>query len=154
MINELSAWAQQSVGSRLERVEAKIYADAERLHFDRPNVVWFQFSAAQGVAFFCHSNGETLSWSTSSLSEVDLGEYGKELVIDLANRPPWSHLIGRMLTGIQAIVSPDGFSVGYEFLFEKDKCVLLLNLGDEIVVFDEPPIRIFAEESFFRKELA
>ncbi|WP_373414473.1 hypothetical protein [Ensifer aridi] len=154
MTGELAMWAKNAFNSTLARVDGKIYAYGESLHFERPQAVRFRFSGTEGITFFCHSDGETLTWDTSELSEVDLDEYGKELVVNLADHAPWSRLIGRTLTSVSEIVSPDGPVIGYEFIFKPDGNLLLLNLGNEMAVFDEPQEVILKEESFLSRRYA
>jgi hypothetical protein len=155
MTKDLSDWAQSAVGGTLDRVEGKIYEDGAGCQdFEHPHAVRMQFLGASGLTFFCHSDGETLAWNSSELSEVDLGEYGKELVIELADRLPWSGLIAKTLTSVSEFVSPGELVVGYEFIFEPGGYLLLLNLGDELAIFDRPQERIFTEEAFLRKLLA
>jgi hypothetical protein len=154
MTGELAMWVKNALNSTLACIAGKIYTDGESPDFGRPHAIRIQFSGTEGITFFCHRDGETLTWDTSELSEVDLGEYGKQLVVNLADRAPWSPLVGRTLKGGSEIVSPDGRVAGYEFTFKPDGYLLLLNLGDEMVVFDEPQEVIFKEELLLSRRLA
>ena len=154
MTGELAVWAKNALNSTLARVDGKIFAHRESLDFARPQAVRLRFSGTEGITFFCHRDGETLTWDTSELSDVNLGEYGKELVVNFADHTPWCRLIGRTLASVSDIVSPDGHVAGYEFTFKPDGYVLLLNLGDDMVVFDEPQDVLCKEGSFLSRRFA
>lgn len=79
--------------------------------------------------------------------ESELGEYGKQLIRDISDMPPFERVIGEELHGLDIISSGVEQSVvGLRFKFSNSKKIDILTLGDEISFYEITPLKIIEEE--------
>ena len=130
-------WISGCIGKELSVVKGLIYVfDAP--DFNHPQQLQLVFGEGGEIAKFrCGSNGSRLEISYSPLKEKELGEYGKEVIIDLSGFPMFINCIGKILLKACLIYSlMEDDCVGIKLLFEGDYGLLIMNVGDEINVLD------------------
>lgn len=134
------------VGKRLLGVLALIYVYEEEEHFP-PQALMLLYEGDRRLKLTCGSDGASLEWSDGELVETDLGEYGEEVVRDFGRLPQWQGKIGRKLAGSKYIYSErEKRVIGLELLFIDEPSVKIMNLGDELYVFEDIPHAVFQEQ--------
>ncbi|MEQ9898428.1 hypothetical protein ABRP59_02185 [Pectobacterium punjabense] len=114
-----------------------IYA-FETLDLEHPQQLQFIFSNTEViVSFRCGKDGSTLELSDSPIQGNDLGEYGKEIIMDVSNSRLFVGYIGKTLLKIYSIFSSiEDTYIGIKLVFEGNLSLIVVNVGDEINIFD------------------
>lgn len=82
-------WARSVVGRKLLRVNGVIYS-LETHDFSHPQQLQLVFSEVEEMeSFKCGRDGSTLELTDAPLQGNDLGEYGRETVIDISHVYPF-----------------------------------------------------------------
>lgn len=140
------AWMRSAIGKNLLSVAALFYvSNSER--DSSPLEVGLLFDNLRFGKFYGDNDGATLCFSLSSLVECDLGEYGKKSVFCISKENPFSNVVGRkLISPMLAISNVENTIVGAYLLFDNNKSISILNLGDEIFIYGEIPDGIIKSE--------
>lgn len=119
-----------------------------------PQELLLVFEHKRQVTLMCSNDGESLILDSRKLEPTNLGEYGKEIIRDISYLPCWKNLIGQTLTKIFIIKSlGKPCLIGLKFSFENDLSVIVVNLGDEIFMFEFLPEEIAQEEEIIYEQV-
>ncbi|MEZ1318098.1 hypothetical protein QIW53_18920 [Pseudomonas fluorescens] len=142
----MTDWCLGVVGNKLLSVNALLHVfGSERS--SAPQEISLQFENAQAGRIYCGSDGFTLCLSNEPIIECDLGEYGELTNFCISDDGCFADFIGLRLLSASVIQSSAcGKIIGINFLFESDCCLSILNLGDELFVYEEIPQEIIASE--------
>ncbi|MDM2736340.1 hypothetical protein OGY35_13285 [Citrobacter sp. Ct235] len=135
------------VGQKLQNVNGLIYVyDVPDLGAPQQLQLVF-FSENQSVVFRCGLDGASLELTDSPMQENDLGEYGKEVIMDLSNSCLFQKVIGKTLLRFNVIYSEiEQKVIGAKLVFDEGLTLIIINLGDEIKVFDSLPMEYERDE--------
>lgn len=129
--------AHNVVGQKLRNVNGLIYVyDVPDLGAPQQLELIF-FGENKNIAFKCGQDGASLELINSPMQENDLGEYGKEIIMDLSNSFLFQKVIGRKLCRFYMVYSEiEQKVIGTKLVFDEELTLVIVNLGDEIKVFD------------------
>ncbi|GKW35878.1 hypothetical protein [Pectobacterium versatile] len=133
-------WVSSVINERLLGVRGLVY-ELDTPDFYRPQKLQFIFSNTEKLfSLMCSKDGSSLVLTDSPIQESDLGEYGKEVIMELSNITLFIDYIGKRLLEIYSIFSSveDAF-MGIKFVFEGDLNLIIVNFGDEINIFNSLP---------------
>uniref|UniRef100_UPI0036D7E049 hypothetical protein n=1 Tax=Photorhabdus sp. RM322S TaxID=3342825 RepID=UPI0036D7E049 len=144
---EAHDWGMGIIGSRLKSVQGLVYM----LHvedIEHPQELFFEFEGADiSRKISCGQDGSSLVVCSKPMIESDLGEYGKQIIKDISQHSIFNRLIGQKLSCFNAIYSEiEQCVIGFSFIFYNYGQISLLNLGDEIYIYNDIPECIFLEE--------
>ncbi|MEB6380844.1 hypothetical protein MXM41_18205 [Leclercia adecarboxylata] len=157
MINPLEnyeEWTLEVVGKKLLGINGLIYI-LEDPDFDHPQQLQLVFSKT-GIAdsLKCGKDGSTLELTDHPMQEKDLGEYGKEIIIDISHINPFVKFIGKTLSKVFLIFSSaEDAYVGLRLNFEDNFSLFIMNIGDEINIFECLPKSFEQNEGITYSEL-
>ncbi|EED9464934.1 hypothetical protein NWL46_003898 [Salmonella enterica] len=125
------------VGQKLQNVNGLIYVyDVPDLGAPQQLELIF-LGENKNIAFKCGQDGASLELINSPMQEKDLGEYGKEIIMDLSNSSLFQEVIGKTLCRFYMVYSETEQKViGTKLVFDDGLTLVIVNLGDEIKVFD------------------
>lgn len=140
MINSLGqyqVWVSHVIGERLSGVRGLIYV-FEKPDFEHSQQLQFIFSNMENKASFrCGKDGSTLEVTDFPVQGNDLGEYGKEVIMDISNLPLFVDCIGKSLLKVYAIFSSvEDAYIGIKLVFESGLSLIAINVGDELNISD------------------
>ncbi|MBQ4769782.1 hypothetical protein F9U42_21885 [Pectobacterium versatile] len=136
-LGQYQEWAGSVINERLLDVRGLIYV-FDKPDFYHPQKLQFIFSNTEKLfSFMCGKDGASLELTDSPIQESDLGEYGKEMIIDMSNITLFIDYIGKQLLDIYSVFSlVEDACVGIKFVFEGDLNLIIVNFGDEINIFN------------------
>ena len=144
---DLVGWLQGVVGKGLTSVRASIHVYEGVGDYDNPQELEIQFSSGGRRKFRCSNDGVSIDSDPTELVDCDMAEYGKQVIEDLSDSPIWKDVISRALVGAVLIRSSVASSVvGVQFRFEGGLAVSVLNLGDELYIFQEIPSQLISDQ--------
>lgn len=135
------------IGQKLQNVNGLIYVyDIPDL--GAPQQLQLVFSNEnKSVVFRCGLDGASLELTDSPMQENDLGEYGKEVIMDLSNSCSFQKVIGKTLLRFNVIYSEiEQKVIGAKLVFDEGLTLIIINIGDEIKVFDFLPMEYERDE--------
>ena len=139
MINpsgQYQEWVSHVIGKRLSGVRGLIYV-FETPDFEHPQQLQFIFSNTEKIASFrCGRDGSTLEVTDFPVQGIDLGEYGKEVIMDVSNLPLFVDYIGKSLKVYSIFSSVEDAYIGIKLVFESGLCLIAINVGDELNISD------------------
>lgn len=120
-------------GLKLEHVVALIYV-LEAPDLESPQQIQFVFSSeCKSLGFRCGHDGASLEVFNSPLQENDLGEYGKEVIMELSGLDAFRSYIGKRFLNFHFVFSGvEKTNIGVKLEFEGGD-IIILNIGDEMV---------------------
>ena len=129
--------ANNVVGQKLQNVNGLIYVyDVPDLGAPQQLELIF-LGENKNIAFKCGQDGASLELINSPMQEKDLGEYGKEIIMDLSNSSLFQEVIGKTLCRFYMVYSETEQKViGTKLVFDDGLTLVIVNFGDEIKVFD------------------
>lgn len=130
-------WARSVVGRKLLRVNGVIYS-LETHDFSHPQQLQLVFSEVEEMeSFKCGRDGSTLELTDVPLQGNDLGEYGRETVIDISHVYPFVNYLEKKILKVFLIFSSleDAF-IGVKLVFEGELMLFIMNVGDEISMLE------------------
>ncbi|WP_024550141.1 hypothetical protein [Siccibacter turicensis] len=129
--------ARNVVGRKLQNVNGLIYIyNVPDLGAPQQLQLVF-FSENQSIVFRCGLDGASLELSDLPMQEKDLGEYGKEVIMDLSNSCFFQKFIGKILLQFYVIYSEiEQKLIGAKLFFNEGLTLVIINLGDEIKTFE------------------
>lgn len=128
---------QNFLGQKLRVLLMKIYCYEGELDMSHPQAVNLIFDTP--IMIECSSDGETLKFTQKVCQDVDLGEYGSEIVMDCSKDNQWRSYIDASLNSISLIESSMynvKSNIGIVFQFDNHSSIYLLNIGDELYIFN------------------
>jgi len=139
-------WLSNSIGKPLSQAKALFHVfngtcDA------MPQEIFLLFGECEFGKVHCSSDGESISVSLSALVGSDLGEYGRNEIFSISKNKPFVEVMQKKLISVSVLCSPEHKKeVGIFFVFENNHSFSIINLGDELFVFDCLPENIVTEE--------
>ncbi|MGK3144344.1 hypothetical protein [Pantoea sp. C2G6] len=130
-------WTRNVVGKKLLGVTGLIYS-LETKDFIHPQQLQLVFSGVkERGSFKCGKDGATLELTNLPLQGSDLGEYGKEIVIDISNIYPLVNYLGKTLLKVFLMSSSlENAFIGVKLVFEGEVNLFIMNIGDEISMLE------------------
>ncbi|WP_256347281.1 hypothetical protein [Pseudomonas gingeri] len=112
-----------------------------------PQQVSFLFDGYMPMRIYGGGNGESLCFSLDDIVGVDLGEYGGQVVFNASGEPCFSKVVGQRLVSVSTVNASAGRElIGLFFSFDNEECLSILNLGDELFVYEKIPEEIVTGE--------
>jgi len=146
-IEEFKGWLLNIIGRKLIFVQALIHVYEGNENISSPQELQLSFESKIRGKLKCGSDGESIVLDSTELKPSDLGEYGKQIVKDISNLSCWQKVIGSPLKEVHLLESMREFCLmGIKFTFENDLSVVMVNLGDEIFIYESLPEEIVQEE--------
>ncbi|MGL6019848.1 MAG: hypothetical protein ACRC0C_14525 [Gibbsiella quercinecans] len=136
-LGKYQEWANHVIGERLSGVRGLIYV-FETPDFEHPQQLQFIFSNTESIASFrCGKDGSTLDVTDFPVQGNDLGEYGKEIIMDVSNSTFFFDYIGKSLLKAYSIFSSiEDSYIGIKLVFESGLSLIVVNVGDELNISD------------------
>ncbi|CAI0787047.1 hypothetical protein [Serratia quinivorans] len=140
-------WGRDVIGGKLCNVNGLVYI-YEAPDLDHPQQLQLIFSGInREVSFQCGKDGATLVLTELPMQESDLGEYGKEVIMNMSDSCLFYRCIGRIVGKVFAIYSDtENTIVGIKLFFDSGIDLIIINLGDELNVFNSLPLQYVQEE--------
>lgn len=154
LLGNYEEWTLGVVGNKLLGINGLIYM-LEDPDFDHPQQLQLVFSKT-GIAdsLKCGKDGSTLELTDHPMQEKDLGDYGKETIIDISHINPFVKFIEKTLTEVFLIFSSvEDAYVGLRLNFEDNLSLFIVNIGDEINIFESLPISFEQNEGITYSKL-
>jgi hypothetical protein len=147
IVDKFQECAEIILGRKLLSVKGVIYVYGTP-NYEYPQQLHFVFSKADAVlALECGRDGSSLDIADFQLQDKDLGEYGKEIVMDLSSDNRFASLIDKTLLQLFLIYSSvEDSYIGVKLIFNEGSELFVLNLGDELNVLK------FLPDSFLLRE--
>ncbi|MFW7526308.1 hypothetical protein ACODM8_19530 [Vibrio ostreicida] len=114
-----------------------------------PQELLFTFEGGSQVRIKCDQDGESIHFDNQTPVEANMAEYGQNMLCNCSNDNNFEYGIGRTVDQIELIVS-DKIIFGLLMTFEGARSFTIINLGDELYVYDELPKNILEEEKWQR----
>ncbi|MFP1817566.1 hypothetical protein ACLEC2_17535 [Lonsdalea quercina] len=136
-LGKYQEWANHVIGKRLSGVRGLIYV-FETPDFEHPQQLQFIFSNTESIASFrCGKDGSTLEVTDFPVQGNDLGEYGKEIIMDVSNSTFFVDYIEKSLLKAYSIFSSiEDAYIGIKLVFESGLSLIVVNVGDELNISD------------------
>lgn len=137
----------------LDNVQFLVHEFNGETNWKNPFAVCITFSNGECVTVKTASDYESvgLSRGCEALQEQDIGEYGYARILDANHLSPWDKIVGSGLIKLENLIS-DSWVIGVNLTFENGT-VYLMNLGDDLYVFDQEPSKIIADENIKRTNI-
>jgi hypothetical protein len=134
LLENMKEWAGQSIGKQIEAIFGLIYF-LDGHHLDSPQRLQIKFSGSNdGCHFSCGKDGSTLVLERGLIINRDLGEYGKEMVMNISGTEPYSNYIMLAPSNFHSILSQDDNAIiGVKLSFNNNPDLFLINAGDELL---------------------
>ncbi|MCF5471052.1 hypothetical protein [Pseudomonas syringae] len=140
------SWLQTLLGKRLISINALFHVLASEKD-SSPKEVSFIFDDAEVGKIYGGSDGATLCFSFKPLCSCDLGEYGMEDIFCISDEPLFSDVVGSRLASVKLLKSlTEEAVIGLFLSFDNKSNLCILNLGDELFVYDHLPESIVTDE--------
>ncbi len=136
------------VGLRLIDVSALVFSSEGELDLDAPLAISLVFDGSKiSGQITTASDGETLIWENQPFEAIDMQEHGSSKILNYSATVLFKDLIGKKLRKVYSIFSESSsISIGVMLLFEGNREVHIINLGDDLRIFGERPEAIEDEE--------
>lgn len=139
-------WLLTVLGKKLLSVNALFHVFSSERD-SAPQEVSLQFENSQIGKFYGGPDGASLCFSLNPISNCDLGEYGRQDIFCISGELYFSDVVGRKLVSASLVHSlVEGVVVGVALSFDNGFCLSILNLGDELFVYDKIPEEIVISE--------
>ncbi|BBA35855.1 uncharacterized protein sS8_3923 [Methylocaldum marinum] len=152
-LKKLIEWLNKIAGQRLTGVLALIYVYDDREDNNSPQAIYLEFDNNLHGCVRCASDGESIEYDSNAPAEIDLGRYGNEILKYISNQGPWRECVGEKLNDSFVLIADNNVCMGVRLLFQSGKSVDIVNLGDELYVYDFLPESIVAEEHIETKRI-
>lgn len=142
----INTWLLTVFGKKLLSVNALFHV----FSFERdsaPQEVGLLFENSQMGKLYGGSDGTSLYFSLNPISSCDLGEYGRLDIFCISGDIHFSDVVGsRLISASLVQTSAEDVVIGVVLSFDNGFCLCILNLGDELFVYDEIPEEIMTGE--------
>jgi hypothetical protein len=140
------SWLLAVFGKKLLSVNALFHIFASERD-SSPQEVGLLFDDSEAGKLYGGPDGASLCFSLSPIFGCDLGEYGRQDTFCVSGEPYFSNVVGRRLVSASLVQSlAEEAVVGVSLSFDSGFCLSILNLGDELFVYDEIPEEIVISE--------
>lgn len=140
------SWLPTVFGKKLLSVNALFHIFASERDFF-PQEIGLQFDDAELGKLYGGSDGASLCFSFHPIVGCDLGEYGRQDVFCVSDELCFSNVVGRRLASASLVQSSaEEAVIGITLSFDNGARLSILNLGDELFVYDEIPEEIMISE--------
>lgn len=140
----LKLWLVDCIGHQLVHALGAFHVFETKKN-GQPLAVSFLFLGAEMGTIKCAPDGASIAYSSDEVAECDLGEYGEEKVFLLADDACFSTVMGKKLTSFALISSSvEKTLVGAQLHFKNSLSVSIVNLGDELIVYNNIPLEIIS----------
>ncbi|WP_125557873.1 hypothetical protein [Pseudoalteromonas rubra] len=143
---EISGLLRKALGFRLLSVFALVHTFDGEMDCTSPQELLFLFEGEFQFRVMCHQDGESIHVDSQPLVEVDMGAHGRNILCNCYDDKSFAHGVGKPVENIELIVS-DKIIFGMLLLFSGGGSIVILNLGDDLYVYDELPGDIIEEEN-------
>lgn len=130
-------WLKSLHGQEFRSVEALVYVYGDVENIEHPQAVSLKFSLSESNIIECDSDGDSIKVSRGNIVESDLEEFGREVIKDFSTHEIWSKFIGKRVSSSFLIESVGQVKAGIGFEFEDGNSIYILNLGDELFIFNK-----------------
>jgi hypothetical protein len=145
--NSFKLWLSSLIGEKLVSVIGLFHIFNNQVN-GLAQEIGFMFENVKFGKLFCDSDGETLCYSSKRIVVCDMKEYGRQETISMYDNFIFKNAIGKRLSSINLIYSClSNKIIGTLFLFEHGISFCIMNLGDELFVYEDIPKHIFLEEN-------
>lgn len=146
--NSHATWLSLALGRKLNQALALVHCLPSSSIISSIQSISLEFEGRPATRIFCGINGASIDWDNHQLEPFEMGEYGEEKVVNLANiDPSWSELLNQKLNQAFLIRSEVENSIfAIHLVFSNELEVSLANLGDELVLLNRLSPRIIDEE--------
>ena len=104
----------------------------------RPQEIELSFEYSGLVRVFGGAGGASICFSPVPMSSCDLGEYGRQGIFDVSHESSFNDVVGSELKSVAVVKSfAMDAPVGVVFSFLNGSSVSVINLGDELFIFDQ-----------------
>lgn len=136
-LDKYQEWTRDVIGEKLLGVRGLIYA-LETPDYGHPQQLQFIFSQVGKINNLkCGKDGSTLELSDRPLRENDLGEYGKEMIVDISSMPPFINYLEKRLLKVSLVFSSlEDAVIGIKLIFEDSLSLFIMNIGDELNILE------------------
>ncbi|MCH5548606.1 hypothetical protein ACQJ22_27330 [Pseudomonas fragariae (ex Marin et al. 2024)] len=142
----MNAWLLTALGKTLISVNALFHVFSSERD-SAPQEVGLLFENSEIGRIYGGPDGASICFSFNSISSCDLGEYGRQDVFCVSGEPYFSDVVGRRLVSASLVQSlAEDAVVGVVLSFDNGFCLSILNLGDELFVYDDIPEEIVISE--------
>ncbi len=142
----MTAWLLAVLGKKLLSVNAIFHVFASRRD-PFPQEVSFQFYGSEAGKLYGGGDGSSLLFSLDPVVGCDLGKYGRQDVFCVSDEPYFLNVVEKKLVSASLVQSSVAEAViGVALSFDDGSCLSVLNLGDELFVYDEIPDEIMRSE--------
>ena len=137
------------IGKKLNYVKGVLHSFLGEFDTQSPFSVCFGFNGFNDIGrITTGSDGSSLIWENKNLKPFDMKEFGSGKVLDLSKLNPYCKIINKSLEQVSSIYSKsEGIDIGVRMVFEGNRDLYVLNWGDELKIFCEPPLGIQEDES-------
>jgi hypothetical protein len=147
-------WGRDVIGKELFNVNGLVYV-YETPDLEHPQQLQLIFSCInREISFRCGKDGATLALTELPMQESDLGEYGKEVIMSMSESCLFCRYLGRIVSKVSVIYSDaEKAIVGIKLVFDGELDLIIINLGDELNIFDSFPLQYEQEEGIHYLEI-
>lgn len=140
------AWLLTVFGKKLLSVNALFHVFSSERD-SAPQEVGLLFESSEIGKLYGGPDGASICFSLSPISNCDLGEYGRQDIFNISGELYFSDVVGRRLVSASLVQSlAEDVVIGVALLFDNGFRLSILNLGDELFVYDEIPEEIVMSE--------
>ncbi|WP_458718229.1 hypothetical protein [Pseudomonas gregormendelii] len=140
------SWLLTVLGKELLSVNALLHIFASERD-SSPQEFGLLFDDSEVGRFYGGPDGASLCFSLSPFFSCDLGEHGKQDIYCVSAKPYFSNVVGRRLVSASLVQSlAEKTVVGVALSFDSGFRLSILNLGDELFVYDAIPKDIVMSE--------
>lgn len=131
--SSLKEWLLCVLGKRLISLQGLFYIFEEEKIYPA-QMLCFNFEDSHLGSIGCASDGMSLDLSLAPITNVDLGEYGRQEIFSILSEESFG-IVGKILTAAYLVHSSASETVSGVILnFEEERSISILNLGDELYI--------------------
>ena len=147
MESRLVNWLRGAIGQKLIAVLALVYVYEGEKEFLNPQELNIQFSSGRHGKFMCSCDGSSIDWQEEEIRECDMEEFGSQVIENLSKLPKWQSVVDKVLVGAALIRSSvEASLIGVQLSFEGSSSISVLNLGDELYVYQDIPDEVICDQ--------
>ncbi|WP_296187710.1 hypothetical protein [Pseudomonas sp. UBA1879] len=140
------AWLLTVLGKKLLSVNALFHVFSSERD-SAPQEVGLLFESSEVGKLYGGPDGASICFSLNPISSCDLGEYGRQDIFCISGELYFSDVVGRRLVSVSLVQSlAENVVIGVVLSFDNDFCLSILNLGDELYIYDKIPEEIVISE--------
>ncbi len=153
LLIKLINWLNSIVDQRLIEVIALVHVFKEHEDINSPQAIYLVIENNMSGSIECESDGESIAYNPEIPAEVDLGEHGKTVLKNISNTGSWSKCVGNILDSSFLLLADNDVCIGARLLFQSGNSIDIVNLGDELCIYDSLPKNIIEEERIVIKKV-